>query len=259
MLPNRNHESHWKPILYYIGLVIVGLGSLMFIPLIVALLYAEWEVAIDFALSASVTLFLGGILMLWYRAYRKQRLGWGEGMTVTASAWLVGMFVCAIPYQLSGNYLSFLDCCFDVMSGFTTTGLTLVQDMDHLSNGVNMWRHLLTFVGGQGMVVLVLTVLTRGVNGGYKMYVGEGKDERLQPNVVHTARAIWLISLVYLGLGTLCLWVALAALRPCRKISFITIVLHMSCSRSSFLSSAHSILRCITQLSPVTDVNWSRM
>ena len=208
MLPNRNHESHWKPILYYIGMVVVGLGSIMLIPLIVALLYAEWQIAIDFALSASVTLFLGGILLLWFRAYRKQRIGWGEGMTVTASAWLIGMFVCAIPYQLSGNYLSYLDSCFDVMSGFTTTGLTLVQDMDHLSNGINMWRHLLTFVGGQGMVVLVLTVLTRGVNGVYKMYVGEGKDERLLPNVVHTARSIWLISLAYLGLGTVCLWVA---------------------------------------------------
>ena len=212
MLPNRIHESHWKPILYYIGMVVVGLGVLMYIPLVVALLYAEWAVAVDFALSAGITLCLGGSLVLGFRGYRRQRLGWGEGMTVTAAAWFIGMLMCAIPYQLSGNYLSYLDSCFDVMSGFTTTGLTLVQDMDHLSNGVNMWRHLLTFVGGQGMVVLVLTVLTRGVNGAYKMYVGEGKDERLLPNVVHTARSIWLISLGYLGVGTVCLWLAGIAL-----------------------------------------------
>ena len=208
MLPNRNHESHIKPILYYIGAVVVGLGTLMYIPLIVALCYGEWKVVTDFALSGGATLLLGGALMLAFRPYRKQRLGWAEGMTVTASAWFIGMLVCAIPYSLSGNYNSYLDSCFDVMSGLTTTGLTLVQDMDHLSNGVNMWRHLLTFLGGQGMVVLVLTVLTRGVSGAYKMYVGEGKDERLLPNVVHTARSIWLISLIYLAIGTLCLWVA---------------------------------------------------
>ena len=85
--------------------------------------------------------------------------------------------------------------------------MTLVQDIDHLSNGVNMWRHMLTFVGGQGMVVLVLTVMTRMSSGVYKMYVGEGKDERLMPNVAHTARHIWQISLVYLAVGTVCLWI----------------------------------------------------
>jgi len=221
MLPNRNHESHWKPILYYIGMVVVGLGALMLVPMIVSLVYAEWPIAVDFALSASFTLLLGGSLMLWLGKYRRQRLGWGEGMTVTAGAWFVGMLLCAIPYALSGNYLSYLDCCFDVMSGFTTTGLALVQDMDHLANGLNMWRHMLTFVGGQGMVVLVLTVLTKGASGAYKMYVGEGKDERLLPNVVHTARTIWIISLAYLGVGTLCLWVRGIALGMSVDRSFL--------------------------------------
>ena len=208
MLTGRNHKSQWKPILYYIGMVVVVLGLIMLIPLTTSLLYAEWPIAVDFALSAGFTLTLGGTLMSTLAAYRKQRLGWGEGMTVTAGAWFVGMLVCAIPYALSGNYSSYLDCCFDVMSGFTTTGLTLVQDLDHLANGLNMWRHLLTFVGGQGMVVLVLTVLAKGASGAYQMYVGEGKDERLMPNVVHTARYIWLISMAYLAVGTLCLWLA---------------------------------------------------
>ncbi len=208
MLRNRNEESPWKPILYYIGLVVVGLGLLMYIPVVTSLLYAEWAVAVDFALAGAFTLLMGGALMLPLRRYRKARLGWGEGMTITAGAWFLGMLFCALPYMLSGHYRSYLDSCFDVMSGFTTTGLVLAQDLDHLSNGVNMWRHMLTFVGGQGMVVLVLTVLTKASSGLYKMYVGEGKDERLMPNVVHTARSIWVISMAYLVAGTLCLWVA---------------------------------------------------
>ena len=198
MLPNRNHDSQWKPILYYIGMVVAALGAMMFIPVAVSLLYREWTVAVNFTLSGSITVLLGCTLLLVFGKYRGQRLGWGEGMTVTAGAWFAGMLVCALPYALSGNYQTYLDSCFDVMSGFTTTGLTLIQDMDHLANGVNMWRHLLTFVGGQGMVVLVLTVMTRGSNGMYKMYVGEGKDERLMPNVIHTARAIWQISMTAL-------------------------------------------------------------
>lgn len=208
MISKRNSDTAWKAILYYIGMVIVGLGSLMGLPLLTSLLYGEWPVAIDFALSCTATLFAGGACVVFFWPYRKGRLGWGEGMSITAGAWFLGMLFCAMPYALSGNYLSYLDGCFDVMSGFTTTGLTLVQDMDHLSYGLNMWRHLLTFVGGQGMVVLVMTVMTKVNSGTYKMYVGEGKDERLMPNVVHTARTIWYISLAYLAVGTVSLWLA---------------------------------------------------
>ena len=193
-------------------------------------------------------------------------------MTLTAISWLAGMVFCAVPYYLSGQYLSFLDACFDVMSGFTTTGLTLIQDMDHTANGINMWRHLLTFVGGQGMIVLAITFLVKGTNGAYKMYVGEGKDERLMPNVVSTARYIWGISLVYLLLGTAVLTVigflkdwcltgrccmacgslcpvgVRVALRRCRKMFCIIIASGLKWAPWFSLSSVLSISRCIMLL-----------
>lgn len=202
------HVSRLYPICYYIGVVVIGLGAIQYIPVIVSVIYAEWDILADFIISSSFALVLGGAMMLGFGKYRHQHLSWGEGMVVTAGAWFVGMLLCALPYYLSGNYLSYLDCCFDVMSGFTTTGLALIQDMDHISNGINMWRLLLTFVGGQGMVVLALSFLVKGTNGAYKMYVGEAKDERLMPNAVSTARYIWLISLIYLGVGTIVMWVA---------------------------------------------------
>ena len=168
------------PIGYYIGLVIIGLGALHLIPMVTAVVYREWTILVDFTISFSLSILCGSLLaLLCGKAARRQKLSWGEGMTVSAVSWIVGMILCAMPYYLSGQYLSFLDACFDVMSGFTTTGLVLIQDLDHTSNGINMWRHLLTFVGGQGMVVLALTFLVKGTNGAYKMYVGEGKDERL--------------------------------------------------------------------------------
>ena len=191
------------PIGYYAGLVVIGLGLLNLLPAVTSLFYRDWNIVADFAISFSVAVLIGSLLaLICGPKARAQKLTWGESMTVTALTWFLGMVLCAIPYFLSGQYLSFLDACFDVMSGFTTTGLVLIQDMDHTSNGINMWRHLLTFVGGQGMVVLALTFLVKGTNGAYKMYVGEGKDERLMPNVVTTARYIWGISLVYLLVGT---------------------------------------------------------
>src|SRR5450759_4826402 len=96
-------------------------------------------------------------------------------------------------------------CCFDTMSGYTTTGLFLLQDLDHISQGLNMWRHLLTYVGGQGIVVLALTFLIGSTGGAFKIMVGEGKEEKLEPNVRHIAVLIWRISLIYLGVGTVAL------------------------------------------------------
>ena len=192
---------------YYIGKIIIGLGYIQIIPIITAFFYAEWNILFNFIISGSISLMIGCMLVFLCKGAKSKKLGWSHGMAVTALSWFIGMILAAIPYYMSNNYLSYLDACFDVMSGFTTTGLTLIQDLDHVSNGVNMWRHVLTFVGGQGMVVLALTFLVRGTSGAYKMYVGEAKDEQLLPNAISTARAIWAISIVYLIIGTIVLWV----------------------------------------------------
>ena len=128
-------------------------------------------------------------------------LAWSHGLVVASGSWIWATALGALPHYLSGHEGSYLDAMFDVMSGYTTTGLYLLQDLDHISYGLNMWRHLLTYAGGQGIVVIALTFLFKGTAGAYKVYVGEGKDERLLPNVIQTARAIWLVSLVYLGVG----------------------------------------------------------
>jgi trk system potassium uptake protein TrkH len=156
-----------------------------------------------------VSVLIGLLLIAFGRRTReiKAHVEWKHGFITAAVSWIFLMFLCSIPYLLSGHVKSVLDGCFDVMSGFTTTGLVLTQDLDHLSIGLNMWRHMLTFVGGQGMVVLALCFLVKNTDGAYKMYVGEAKDVGLMPNVRGTARMIWKISMVYLAIGTLALWI----------------------------------------------------
>jgi trk system potassium uptake protein TrkH len=190
---------------FFTGKIVLGIAGLMLIPFLTALCFREWSICWDFLIGIGCTIALGNAMILWGMVNHK-RPAWIHGMVTASFSWLVTMTISAIPYWLSGSYLSFLDAMFDVMSGFTTTGLTLIQDLDHVSNGINMWRHVITFVGGQGMIVMALTFLVKSVAGGYMMYVGEGKDERLLPSVIHTAKAIWKISLVYLVFGTLCLW-----------------------------------------------------
>lgn len=201
-------SNDFSIIKYYVGFVIIGTSALMLIPIITSLFFSEWNTVIDFLISVNISVAIGLLFMLsGKKAVGKVTVEWKHGMIIASLSWLILTLLCAIPYRLSGHYLSYLDACFDVMSGFTTTGLTLIQDLDHISWGLNMWRHVLTFVGGQGMVVLALSFLAKNTLGAYKMYVGEGKDIELVPNVKNTAKIIWLISMVYFAVGTVAFWV----------------------------------------------------
>jgi len=201
----RPRAADLKVVGLYTGKVIVGVGLLMLIPLVVSVIFAEWNPAIDFLIGIAACFVFGMLMEVFCQTTRD--LTWAHGLVVAGFSWFTAMILGAIPHWLSGHFASYLDAMFDLMSGYTTTGLYLLQDLDHISHGLNMWRHLLTYAGGQGIVVIALTFLFAGTAGAYKVYVGEGKDERLLPNVIQTARAIWLVSLSYLVVGSLALWV----------------------------------------------------
>ncbi|MCH3960600.1 MAG: hypothetical protein LKF53_00445 [Solobacterium sp.] len=202
-MTNEKQVSRFYPICYYIGLIVLVLGVLMIIPAVTAAFCREAQIVSIFLLSSGIAMAVGCIFIQIGFQYRQVKINFGEGTIIASLSWLIGMLLCALPLYLSGSYGSYLDSCFDVMSGLTTTGVFLIQDLDHVSNGINMWRHLLTFLGGQGMVVLALTFLSRNYANVYMMYVGEGKDEKLSPNAVTTSRSIWRISMLYLVIGTI--------------------------------------------------------
>lgn len=191
---------------FYTGKIIVGVGLLMLIPAFTACLFAEWLVVLDFMIGFSLCVLVGFGLQLFTSAQKE--INWRLGMVIASVSWFFATCLGAVPSWLSGQYGSYLDACFDVMSGYTTTGLFLIQDLNHTSFGLNMWRHLLSYVGGQGIIVVALTFAMKGFAGTYSLYAGEGKDERLLPNVIHTARVIWLISLAYMLIGTVILTIS---------------------------------------------------
>ncbi len=190
-----------------IGRVILGVGLIMLIPFIVALASTEGRTMLDFGIGILSCICFW--LITEITCHTKKDLTWLHGLVVASLGWILAMMFGAIPHWLSGQFGSYLDACFDLMSGYTTTGLILIQDLDHASHGLNMWRHLLTYAGGQGIVVIALTFLFAGTGGAFKVYASEGKEEKLLPNVIKTARAIWMISLTYLVVGSLGIWIAL--------------------------------------------------
>lgn len=203
---------------YYLGKVITGLGVLQLLPLLAAVLLREWNDATALVVGAAVAIGIGRVAEWRLHTYRD--LTMASGLVTVALAWLTGPAILSIPLYLSGHYGGFTDALFDAMSGLTTSGLTLVQDLDHVTVPVNLLRHLTHFAGGQGIVVVVLTMLASGGARVGTLYLGEGRDDRIVPNVVRTARFIYFIAGAYLLVGTIALWITglVAGLTPGRAV-----------------------------------------
>ncbi len=182
-----------------LGRLILGLSAFMLIPLLVAFLRKEVSPFFDFLISFSLSASLGFLLITLFSADKE--IGWLHAFFTVSAGWLVFSLLGAIPLYLSTHFSSFLDSWFEAMSGFATTGLILIQDLDHLSFSHNMWRHLTMFIGGQGIILASLSILTRARSVAVGFYIGEARQEKILPNVIATARFIWKVSFVYLLLG----------------------------------------------------------
>lgn len=202
----RPSGSDYKNILYNCGRVILIVGAAMFIPMALSLSLSEWKPAIDMAVGALCCFIFWAVTHL--TCADNEGASWTSGIATASLAWLLAMVFSAIPLFLSGHFGSFLDACFETMSGLTTTGLTLAQDLDHFAYGTNLWRHMTMFLGGQGIVVLVVAFFASG-SWAFMMYMGEGREEKILPNVAHSARFIWTVAATYLVIGTSVLWISM--------------------------------------------------
>lgn len=238
----RPRTSDIKIILENVGKVVLGVGAAMLIPLAISLALAEWVPALDFLIGMLACLVFGAVTRLTCRT--EETASWMVGMVTVALAWLVSMVMAAIPLFLSGHFGSFLDACFDAMSGLATTGLSLVQDLDHMAFGTNFWRHLIMFLGGQGIVVVVLTFFVSGSSRAIELYLGEGRDEKILPNAISTARFIWVVSLFYLVLGSVILWVTgmKAGLPPAKGLFHAVCVFMAGYDTGGFTPMSQSII-----------------
>lgn len=203
---------------YYLGKVMVGVGLLQLIPLVVAVVLAEFNDATALTIGMALAIALGRLAE--WRLATTHDLTMSTGLVAVALAWLTAPGVVAVPLYLSGHYGSFLDAFFDAMSGLTTSGLAVIQDLDHLTVPMNLLRHLTHFAGGQGIVIVVLTMLASSGARVGMLYLGEGRDERIVPNIVRTARFIFLVAGGYLVAGTTALWLTglTAGLTPARAL-----------------------------------------
>ena len=192
---------------FYLGKVLLGLGLVMLIPAAIALIAQEWNAATSFVIGASLCITVGAASDA--RFHTRRPLTWAHGMVIVALAWLVGAVFAAIPMYLSGRFTDPLAALFEAMSGLTTTGMSVINDLDHTPISEDFYRHLLQFAGGQGIVIVVLSLFAAGGARIATLYASEARDERVLPNFIRTARFIFMVAGTFLVLGTSALFVAL--------------------------------------------------
>ena len=187
-----------------IGFLIAGSSLMMLPPVLVSLFYSDGTATL-FLLSAAILLALGALIYFPVRKVnRDMRLR--DGFLIVVGSWLTLVLVGALPFVLS-QQLSYVDAVFESMSGLTTTGATIVTNIDALPRALLYYRQQLQWLGGMGIIVLAVAILPMLRVGGMQLYRAETpgpmKDAKLTPRITETAKALWLI---YFGITVLCVF-----------------------------------------------------
>ncbi|HEY9040489.1 MAG TPA: TrkH family potassium uptake protein [Roseovarius sp.] len=192
-----------RPVGYVIGLTAMALGLAMLLPLVVDVAQARghWDV---FAQSSILTILIGGLVA------GACRNGVGEGLTIrqtfllTTGVWVVLPLFGALPLMLGATSLNFTDAFFEAMSGFTTTGATVVTGLDTLPKGILLWRGIMQWMGGVGIIVVAMVFLPELRVGGMQIFRAEAFDTmgKILPRATAIASRI---SVIYLGMTMACI------------------------------------------------------
>ncbi|MEE8517198.1 MAG: TrkH family potassium uptake protein, partial [Alphaproteobacteria bacterium] len=198
----------FRPIFFILGILLTTLAFGMSIPAFADAIvgHPDWKV---FAGAASVTLFVGVTLILTHHSGRV-RITLRQAFLLTTLSWLVVACFGALPFAFSDFNLSFTDAFFEAMSGVTTTGATVMTGLDNAPPGILLWRALLQWLGGIGIIVMAVAVLPMLQVGGMQLFRMESSDrsEKVLPRVTQIAAAIGTIYVVITVACAAAYWLA---------------------------------------------------
>jgi len=198
-----------KVVLHYLGLLITGLGLTMLFPLGLSLYYNEPDF-LAFAISAGIT--VGSGLLLWRLTPGSEgRLSRREAIMLVAGAWVLASAFGAIPYELAGTFPSTLDAYFESVSGYTTTGASVLASIESQPHVILLWRNLTQWLGGMGIITLFVALFPLlGMGAAYlvEAEMPGPQTERVTARIRDTVKALWTMYLSFSALEFLLLWQA---------------------------------------------------
>ncbi|MBQ7164530.1 MAG: TrkH family potassium uptake protein [Clostridia bacterium] len=193
---------NYKMIFYTVGQVLFIEAVMLVLPVAVALIYAEWSGALALAVTAVAALGAGLALTLPLKR-RNPSIYAKEGLIIVSFAWIAVSLVGALPFVISGEIPSYIDALFETVSGFTTTGATIVTSVETMSRGLLFWRSFTHWIGGMGVLVFVMAIASRTPDRSINILRAEMPGpivDKLVPRAKDTAKILYII---YIGLTVL--------------------------------------------------------
>ena len=191
---------NFRIILSNLGKVIVLCGALMLLPLTVSFIYGEDVFPFIYAIGTSA--FIGFILII-YSKPDTNKISARDGFCIVTMSWIMLSLIGSIPFIVSEQVTSPIDAFFETMSGFTTTGASILTDVESLDKGLLFWRSLTHWIGGMGVLVFILAIADRNPERSINILRAEmpgSKVDKLRPKAGTTARILYYI---YVGLTLL--------------------------------------------------------
>ncbi len=219
-------KLNYKIIFHFLGLLLLFNGGFMLLSTLVSLMYED-GVTFQLFISGILTLIAGLLAMVFTRKHKKE-MNKREGYIVVSFGWIIMALSGALPYVLTESIPSFTNAFFETMSGYTTTGATILNDIESVPKGVLFWRSLTHWIGGMGIIVLAIAILPLLGIGGMQLFAAEAPGpsaDKLHPRITDTAKRLWLIYFGYTAAETLLLSVS--------GMSFFDAINHSLCTLST--------------------------
>ena len=196
-------------IIHLMGLLLLCNGFFMILAAVVSGIYDDGA-TLDITLAAIVTMLVG-VLAMFYTRNHKKEVKRKEGYIIVTFGWLVMSASGMLPYLFSGAIPDVTNAFFETMSGYTTTGASVVDDIEALPEGILLWRSLTHWIGGMGIIVLAIAILPLLGIGGMQLFAAEApgpSGDKLHPRITDTAKRLWLIYFSYTVAETILLKLA---------------------------------------------------
>ena len=181
------------------GFIMIGIGLMCLIPLIFDLVYFEFSI-LCFVVPAGISVALGLVFTKYFEKFPTKRMRLKHGMIISSFAWLWASIMGGIVFALATN-MPILDAVFESMSALTGTGVTMYSDVEILPHSILFFRALEQWIGGLGVVVMVIGILTKPGAVSSTLYYSEARDERIKPSIKNTLEKTLEIYAIYTVLG----------------------------------------------------------
>ncbi len=192
----------------YLGVVLAVLGGLLCFPLLWSVTIAHDGEHLSFLVPIAIAL-LGGLAMFRFIPSEERSLSRREGLALVTCTWVVGSVVGALPYYISDTLSSFVDAFFETMSGFTTTGATVLTTVGPQAPSILLWRNFSQWIGGMGIITFFVALFPMLGIGAARLFEAEmpgPQPERLRARVADTARALWALYMAFSLVEFVLLW-----------------------------------------------------